>query len=544
MQIMLTQLRLTNVANFCYCNSTMFSLWWALLSRHDYAYGDWGESQSLMQKLFSRLDDSPVNVPDHFAALFTLWDNGNRPADAAEFAFWVLTWMKSPSFSHRWERSYTIENLRRKHDAGDQFAPLFLQVPHIGITTIALSDLLQRWTQEYGMQTALLEAPAILCCHVDRTARCQDGTLDKLQFWLHADNVCTIPVWTPDDRQVMHEYVPISMLAHLGDVMGGHYRAALRLTVAEGTEALRTQHTLWALTDDNEIPQIHNLPGLPEWFCRCITLVFLVRSDLVDIYRPLRVPCDGWMRLRTLRQQVARNLQADAQALAALTQPAENAAPPTAIGPPPLSTHQAHYVPHPLQAKKPPADQDGPKESVPFDGKSSYTVDYIPHPLEARDSAKPPKNVWEPGRTGVKTGKSTYACEYPWHNVKPPDKTSKQAPPGKAVPFEGLSSYQQDYVKHPARPRSATGRPKPQLPASGPFEGCTTYTTDYKRFQVPQTRPIRMDGSNLQSEPKPFEGSSEYRREYLKHPLNGPEILHLEPELGNPHVRRANWNVI
>jgi len=213
-------------------------------------------------------------------------------------------------------------------------------------------------------------------------------------------------------------------------------------------------------------------------------------------------------------------------------------------GPPPLSTHQAHYVPHPLQAKKPPADQDGPKDSVPFEGRSSYNVDYIPHPLEARDSAKPPKNVWEPGRTGVKTGKSTYASEYPWHAVKPPDKTSKHAPPGKAVPFEGLSSYQQDYVKHPTRPRSAAGRPKPQAPTSGPFEGCTTYTTDYKKFQVPQTRPIRNGGSNLHSEPKPFEGSSEYRREYLKHPLNGPEILHLEPELGNPHVRRANWNVI
>eukprot|EP00913_Durusdinium_trenchii_P017416 g16372.t1 len=160
-------------------------------------------------------------------------------------------------------------------------------------------------------------------------------------------------------------------------------------------------------------------------------------------------------------------------------------------GPPPLSTHQAHYVPHPLQAKKPPPDQDGPKESVPFDGK-----------------------------TGVKTGRSTYASEYPWHNVKPPDKTCKHVPPGKAVPFEGLSSYQQDYVKHPQRPRSAAGRPKPQLPASGPFEGSTTYTTDYKRFQVPPARPVRMDGGNM-SEPKPFEGSSEYRREYLKHPLNG-----------------------
>eukprot|EP00438_Fugacium_kawagutii_P025233 Skav230246 [mRNA] locus=scaffold1818:201710:204012:- [translate_table: standard] len=95
-------------------------------------------------------------------------------------------------------------------------------------------------------------------------------------------------------------------------------------------------------------------------------------------------------------------------------------------GPPPVSTHQAHYVPHPLQAKKPPADEDGPKESVPFEGRSSYTVDYIPHPLEAVEFEL----------TGVKTGKSTYASEYPW--------------------FEGLSSYQQDYVKHPARPRPAT----------------------------------------------------------------------------------------
>lgn len=68
-----------------------------------------------------------------------------------------------------------------------------------------------------------------------------------------------------------------------------------------------------------------------------------------------------------------------------------------------------------------------------FEGRSSYNVDYIPHPLEvvqsklsqaakskrlqfvsnsdccclkpseARDSAKPPKNVWEPGRPGVTT---------------------------------------------------------------------------------------------------------------------------------------------
>ncbi|CAJ1384888.1 unnamed protein product [Effrenium voratum] len=204
-------------------------------------------------------------------------------------------------------------------------------------------------------------------------------------------------------------------------------------------------------------------------------------------------------------------------------------------GPPPVSTHQAHFVPHPLQAKKPPAGTDGPRENVPFDGKSSYNVDYIPHPLQGRDSAKPPRDGWEPGKNG-RTGKSTYAAEFPWHTAKPPEKGNKQAPPGQSVPFEGLSSYQHDYIKHPNRPRSASGRPRPKLPATGPFDGTTTYTTDYKKFQVPHARPQRLDARP--SDPKPFEGSSEYRREYLKHPLSGPEVLHIEPELHNPHVMR------
>eukprot|EP00435_Cladocopium_sp_Y103_P034851 s848_g9.t1 len=39
MLIMMTQMRLQNVANFCYCNATMFGLWWALLSRHATALG-------------------------------------------------------------------------------------------------------------------------------------------------------------------------------------------------------------------------------------------------------------------------------------------------------------------------------------------------------------------------------------------------------------------------------------------------------------------------------------------------------------------------
>eukprot|EP00435_Cladocopium_sp_Y103_P061315 s266_g23.t1 len=197
-----------------------------------------------------------------------MWDHGTQPADAAEFAFWVLCWMKSPCLSHRWERTCAVENMRYRHDVGDVFAPLFLQVPHPGITPITLDDSLRRWTQEYGMQTMLLESPEVLICHVDRTANHASGQIDKLQFWLHADHVCHVPVLHATGAQVVTAYVPISMIAHLGDLTGGHYRAALRMTAAAAESALLTQNTVWALTDDATIPQPYSLPGLPEWFCR------------------------------------------------------------------------------------------------------------------------------------------------------------------------------------------------------------------------------------------------------------------------------------
>eukprot|EP00435_Cladocopium_sp_Y103_P064132 s1190_g25.t1 len=250
-----------------------------------------------------------MNVPDYFETLFSMWDHGNHPADAAEFIYFVLSWMRSPCFSHRWGRFYTVENMRHQHDLGDLNAPIFLQVPHPGVTSVGLSDLIQRWTEEYGMQTVLLDTPDILICHIDRTAEQPDGSVSKLDFWLHADHVCSMPVLASDGSQVAKEYVPIALMAHLGDSSGGHFRAALRLTVAEGCfSALSTQHTLWALTDDRIIPEIHQLPGLPEWICRNITLVFLVALQSVDIYRPLRDPGSGWMRLRQLRQQAARNV--------------------------------------------------------------------------------------------------------------------------------------------------------------------------------------------------------------------------------------------
>eukprot|EP00435_Cladocopium_sp_Y103_P027024 s4641_g6.t1 len=311
MRLLMSQMQLQNEANFCYCNAVLSCLWWSILSRTEYQPGDWGSSQASMLRFFSRQDASPQSLQSNFSALFQLWDHGTLPADAAEFAYYAMSWMNPPCISHRWGRFYMVENARFQHDLGDIHAPIFLQVPNPSITAICLQDLVTRWTQEYGMMTALLDSSDVLLCHVDRTADLPDGTLLKLDFWLHADHVCAFPSISADGNQVSHDYVPIAMLAHQGDLHRGHYRAALRLRVGDGLTALHTQQTLWAITDDHQIPQIYQLPGLPEWFCRNLTLICLVKLSAVDIYRPLRNP-DTFLRLHTLRKASAINLAADA----------------------------------------------------------------------------------------------------------------------------------------------------------------------------------------------------------------------------------------
>ena len=121
-----------------------------------------------------------------------------------------------------------------------------------------------------------------------------------------------MPSFTSEGQQVPHDYVPVAVLAHLGDLTGGHYRAALRLTVGDDADAIHTHNTLWALTGDNAVPQVHPLPGLPEWICRNTTLIFLLKKSQVDLFRPLQDPDSDWLRLQALRRQVAINRAAQA----------------------------------------------------------------------------------------------------------------------------------------------------------------------------------------------------------------------------------------
>merc|ERR1711879_760951 len=71
------------------------------------------------------------------------------------------------------------------------------------------------------------------------------------------------------------------------------------------------------------------------------------------------------------------------------------------------------------------------------------------------------------------------------------------------------------------------GRPKDRELATRPFEGTTTYMKDFPGHTGRPSTPKKPTQSVGQS--VPFDGSSEYRREYLKRQLAGRAFLHLEP---------------
>mmetsp|Transcript_89287 Transcript_89287/g.257531 ORF Transcript_89287/g.257531 Transcript_89287/m.257531 type:complete len:328 (-) Transcript_89287:206-1189(-) len=198
---------------------------------------------------------------------------------------------------------------------------------------------------------------------------------------------------------------------------------------------------------------------------------------------------------------------------------------------PPLTTHQDHFIKHPLQARAAPPPRQMPTTSAKFEGASNYHTDFVPHPIEPRRPAAPAESGWRAGRMPDPTGRSTYQQEFPWHDMKPAAPYRPTEFHKDSAPFEGATSYNTDYVKHDVRPRTAVG-PQRRDMNPGPFEGDTTYNLDYVRHPLnDRAHPHSGYTATLKPDSAPFEGKTEYNREYLEHPFERRPMVHIEPEL-------------
>jgi len=198
---------------------------------------------------------------------------------------------------------------------------------------------------------------------------------------------------------------------------------------------------------------------------------------------------------------------------------------------PNLTTHQIDYTPHEMDPRPPPRQARTPEPGLKFDGVTSYNVDYIKHPVGARKPIYPPRSGWVTGRPGGTTGRSMYATHYPWHDAEP--RRALEPPSGMPLdgaPFDGVTSYKVDYVKHPIRPRSTPMRPQ-QRGDPAPFDATTTYFNDFQKHPSARTAPARPHVATLRPEGGPFDGSTEYGREYVELKMESRPLVHIEPEL-------------
>ena len=275
----LANLVFTNETNWCFANTAMLTLLWSLLSNVSFSMGDLGTSQALLLALMNSTEPVSLCKLPWFADLLKTWHDTDRQHDAAEFTCHLVTHLglRLPT---DWEKRLMTENGMITADLCAVFQPINLQLP-VDSTHVRLQDLVDSWTQENGMQTALMHCPDLLCLRIDRMFKSLDGVVNKLHTGVGFFPGCDIPNFDncSDLDTTPTGYLVVAALMHLGSAEGGHYRCLLRCGLRWNAG---NQMASWLLTDDNSKPQIVN--ELPYWIYQHVNVIWLSRQDVTHLF--------------------------------------------------------------------------------------------------------------------------------------------------------------------------------------------------------------------------------------------------------------------
>ncbi|KAG2502200.1 hypothetical protein HYH03_000686 [Edaphochlamys debaryana] len=152
----------------------------------------------------------------------------------------------------------------------------------------------------------------------------------------------------------------------------------------------------------------------------------------------------------------------------------------------------------------------------PFSGATTYGTEYRPRTAPGFVRAGKPKD--EAHESGPFMGYTTYGGDFtkkdvPYARVKPVHQL--QAAAG---PFQDDTEHKRNFqnwgAQPPTRPVAARGT---NLGTGGPFDGATTYKTDFHKMdaarRVPAGRP--MSGHRGLRQPGPFDGVTTYNTDYI-----------------------------
>jgi hypothetical protein len=208
-----------------------------------------------------------------------------------------------------------------------------------------------------------------------------------------------------------------------------------------------------------------------------------------------------------------------------------------------LSTHQADFVKFPPgETVKPVSDDNASTltaetRCAKLEGQSRYATDFVKHPrvprVQMTEHALYGTHFLK--HAGESVSKSTYSSHYPWHNTLAADSAgsderSALSDAARGHPFTGRSSYSDDF------PRRFGAPPEPAKAActdyestltdqvmKSSFDGMTVYNQHFVKHPLtgrqPSARPARTS-----AESGTFAGSSEYNNQYTHYDPKAPRV--------------------
>ncbi|CAL1131358.1 unnamed protein product, partial [Cladocopium goreaui] len=260
---------LHNDRNDCFINAAVTATLWTFLSRSDFEPSFLGPQATLIAE--------------------------SVLGDPVEFISHVLRGMRFEGFDMTWERRVQINDTVRVMDQSAADRPLTVQFDLMDIETspldyTSLQTMLNSWSSQYGMHTALKARTPLLCIHVDRYINQGSEAAVKSERPIHFWGAIDVPFFADDELQIdTAEYQILAAVSHSGMDSAGHCRALLTTWPTEQPPIS------FLLVDDDQPPQ--RLRAEPEWFKRDVMCLWFCHSDYLDLFHmtdPLQPhPIDG-----------------------------------------------------------------------------------------------------------------------------------------------------------------------------------------------------------------------------------------------------------
>lgn len=262
-------------------NAIWYVFLWGVAAPKHFCLDHWGPHAPTIRAMLLAVSREPALLNDlrEVAAIHNTWiaEQGNRQSDATEFLQYLLDQLVPPQVDHTWERRVVTNHGVEPDDQNALHAPINLQmtVAHFDMTYTTLQPMIESWTGDRGMVTALLRGTNQCCLIIDRNVQTVDkGEVLKCRVGVNLEDTIKLPAFDAADMTLTyHEHTVISAAAHLGGGVGcGHYRAALKIN-----------HSTWCVTEDGMTPEL--VGGLPRWFAQNATILLTCPTD--QIHWPL-----------------------------------------------------------------------------------------------------------------------------------------------------------------------------------------------------------------------------------------------------------------